>query len=221
MTSSLTAALSGAASVPAACEFVVEHLLDVGLTLPSLYLERDGRLRCLAMRGYWQVFDGMPLDAGVLGATFRSGRPTEIRGVGDSECYLAVAPAVVDEVCVPIVTAGRVVGVLNVESTTGLPPDALAVLTQTAAVFAQRLLELGGVPVQSAAQWLARHSALIAAADDEQGLWVAACTAAREVTGSSSAAAVLPGPDGLRKCSTRPARCHEPWLAATPRPAAR
>lgn len=86
---------------------VVEHLFRVGLSLPSLYLERGGRLRCLAVRGYWQVFDGMPVDAGVIGATFQSGRPVELRGVSGSVQYLAVAPAVVDEVCVPIVAAAR------------------------------------------------------------------------------------------------------------------
>ena len=45
---------------------VVEHLARTGL-MPSVYLEQGGRLRCQAVRGYWQVCDGMPADAGVIG----------------------------------------------------------------------------------------------------------------------------------------------------------
>ena len=33
--------------------------------MPSVYLEQGGRLRCQAVRGYWQVYDGMPPSAGV------------------------------------------------------------------------------------------------------------------------------------------------------------
>lgn len=188
--------LARTSRVSCACEVVVDALLDAGLTLPSIYLERGGRLRCLAVHGYWQIFDGIPLDAGVIGATFRSGRPTELRGVTGSPDYLAVAPAVVDEICVPLRCAGRVVGVVNVESTTGLPEGALAVLTEAARLLGERLAELGGVPPESAAQRLSRHTALIAAADGQEELSEAACRAAREVTGSSSAAMVLRGPDG-------------------------
>lgn len=63
----------------------------------------------------------MPIDAGVIGSTFRRGTATDIRGVIDSEDYLAATLAVVDEVCAPIVAEGHVVGALNVESTTSLP----------------------------------------------------------------------------------------------------
>lgn len=185
-------ALGPAPTVAAACSIVVDHLLQAGMTLPSLYLERGGRLRCQAVRGYWQVFDGMPVDAGVIGSTFRRGQPTEIRGVAQNRDYLAAALAVVDEVCVPIVAAGRVVGALNVESTTGLPADALTVTTVAAAAFADRLVELGGAPAESPAQRLVGHAAIIADAQELPQLWSAACAAARELTGSSSAAVVLP-----------------------------
>ena len=51
---------------------VVEHLARTGL-MPSVYLEQGGRLRCQAVRGYWQIYDGMPPSAGVIGRTFRTG----------------------------------------------------------------------------------------------------------------------------------------------------
>jgi len=184
-----------APTVAAACSVVVEHLLAQGMTLPSLYLERGGRLRCQAVRGYWQVFDGMPVDAGVIGSTFTRGQATEVRGVAASRDYLAAAPFVVDEVCVPIAAAGRVVGALNVESTTALPVDALEVTAAAAACFARRLVELGGVPPESPAQRLARHAAVLADAAEPEQLWAAACTAAREVAASSSAAVVRTGAD--------------------------
>ncbi len=187
----LVEALQLAPSIPAACSVVVDHLLQKGMTLPSLYLERGGRLRCQAVRGYWQVFDGMPVDVGVIGSTYRRGRPTEIRGVSHSRDCLAATLDVVDEVCVPIVAAGRVVGALNVESTTELPVDALAVTTAAAAAFAARLVELGGAPPESPAQLLARHAALIVEAQELPQLWAAACAAARELTGSSSAAVIV------------------------------
>ncbi|MGI8720764.1 MAG: diguanylate cyclase [Geodermatophilaceae bacterium] len=182
--------LRAAVSVAAACLVVVDHLLSLGMTLPSLYLERGGRLRCQAARGYWLVFDGMPMSAGVIGTTFRSGQPVELRGVSSSRDYLAAAPAVLDEVCVPIRLGGRVVGALNVESVTGLPAEAMTVTAAAAAAFAERLAELGGATAESALQRLARHTTLIAAAETTTQLWAAACAAAMDLTGGSSAAIV-------------------------------
>ena len=51
--------LAAATNAREASEAVVEHLARRGL-MPSVYLEDGGRLRCQAVRGYWQVFDGMP-----------------------------------------------------------------------------------------------------------------------------------------------------------------
>jgi len=193
--------LRAAPSVAAACAKVVDHLVAAGVALSSLYLERGGRMRCQAVRGYWQVFDGMPTSAGVIGATFRSGLPVQIRGVSVRSDYLAAAPEVVDEVCVPIVAADQVVGVLNVESTTGLPSDALRLVTDAAGLFAARLVELGGVPAESPAQRLARHALLLNDTEDPEQLPAAACAAAREVTGASSAAVVLGHADGSYRVS--------------------
>ena len=35
--------------------------------LPSVYLEQGGRLRCQAVRGAWQVYDGLPTSSGIVG----------------------------------------------------------------------------------------------------------------------------------------------------------
>ena len=50
--------------------------------LPSVYLEQGGRLRCQAVRGYWQIYDGMPADR-----RRRSGAPSA-----------PATPAIVDDV---------------------------------------------------------------------------------------------------------------------------
>ena len=68
----LESELAAATSAPEASEVVVEHLARKGL-MPSVYLEDGGRLRCQAVRGYWQIYDGMPATAGVIGRTFRTG----------------------------------------------------------------------------------------------------------------------------------------------------
>ena len=43
------------------------------LHLPSAYLLIDGRLRCQASRGYFQVCDGFSTSTGVIGRVVSSG----------------------------------------------------------------------------------------------------------------------------------------------------
>src|SRR3954471_22157496 len=112
----------GAAATPAdAARAVVDHLAATPGLMPSVYLERDGRLRCQAVRGYWQIRDGMPPTAGVIGRTFRTGEPTTELDVAASPDYLEAAVEVAAEICVPICLDGAVVGALNVESPQRLP----------------------------------------------------------------------------------------------------
>src|SRR5215207_9038001 len=49
-----------------ASEAVVDHLARRGL-LPVVFLGQEGRLRCQAVRGYWQVFDGLAPSTGIVG----------------------------------------------------------------------------------------------------------------------------------------------------------
>ena len=51
--------LERACTAREASEAVVEHLARRGL-LPTVFLAQDGRLRCQAVRGFWQVYDGLP-----------------------------------------------------------------------------------------------------------------------------------------------------------------
>ena len=98
--------LAAATSAREASEAIVEHLARKGL-MPSVYLEDGGRLRCQAVRGYWQIYDGMPATAGVIGRTFRTGEATIVDDVAASADYLLAVASVHAEVCVPLRVRGR------------------------------------------------------------------------------------------------------------------
>ncbi|MDX6216728.1 MAG: hypothetical protein QOG99_2312, partial [Frankiales bacterium] len=53
-------------TLPAACSGLVDDLLE-RWDLPSVYLLVEGRLRCQASRGYFQVSDGFTASTGVIG----------------------------------------------------------------------------------------------------------------------------------------------------------
>ncbi|MBA2731086.1 MAG: GAF domain-containing protein, partial [Euzebyaceae bacterium] len=144
----LSRRLSAARTIDEAASAVVEHLVEAGMPLPSLYLERGGRLRCRAMRGYWQVQDGIPPSRGVIGATVRAGTTMLIRPQ-HSDDYIEAAPNVASEVCVPLWDAGTVVGALNVEAEFDLSDEHVRTVEASAAAFATRLAELGGRPRES------------------------------------------------------------------------
>lgn len=185
------ATLPAATTAAAACQAVVDALATSGL-LASAYVEQGERLRCLAVRGYWQIYDGMP-QTGVIGEAFRSGQRLLVREVSHSAHYLEAASSVVDELCVPLVVEGRVVGALNVESTERLTPEQEAVTDVGAAALSARLGDLE-LPRESPAQMLGRHAATLsrlAATVDGAALQTAVMKAALDLSGLSTAAMCL------------------------------
>jgi len=192
----LRARFADAPDVAAASSLTCDLLVDLGLTMPSLYLARGGRLRCTAVRGYWQAFDGMPPGAGVIGAVYATGEPRELRGVAGDPAYLAAAVSVLDEICVPVRHRGQVVGALNVESTDRLRPDALTIVLAVAQAFEHRLAQLGGPPPESPAQRLGRHAALLQACTTRGEVVRSALAAAADLAGMSTALLALPDAGG-------------------------
>src|ERR687887_1785055 len=71
-TALLGLALDSAPDTAAAAAAVVDHVATEERLLPAVYLARGGRLRCAALRGYWQARDGMPPTVGVIGRTYRT-----------------------------------------------------------------------------------------------------------------------------------------------------
>ena len=135
----LRAALSSVVDAAAACEVVVAHLFRLGQVMPSLYLEHNGRLRCVAQRGLWQVLDGLPPDTGITGRAWATGEPIELHNVASSAAYLEAVPGVVAEICVPIKVDGVVIGALNVDSLSPFAVGMLNHLQECATLLSRRL----------------------------------------------------------------------------------
>src|SRR4051794_41820234 len=66
-TALLGLALEASPDDAAAAATVVDHVAREQRLLPAVYLARGGRLRCAALRGYWQARGGLPGPAGVMG----------------------------------------------------------------------------------------------------------------------------------------------------------
>ena len=167
-----------------ACTIVADHIFGEGAMMPSLYLEHDGRLRCVAQRGLWQVLDGLSGDAGLTGRTWATNTPITVHDVASSPDYLEAIPGVVAEICVPIVVDGRAVGSLNVESLHPFPADAPALMRMYAQLLAGQLAVVGYTNEVSSWQRSARASATMAELGVDDNTLVAAlgviCDAARQ-----------------------------------------
>jgi diguanylate cyclase (GGDEF)-like protein len=187
--------LAAATSAPEASEAIVEHLARKGL-MPSVYLEDGGRLRCQAVRGYWQIYDGMPATAGVIGRTFRTGEETIVEDVADSGEYLLAVASVNAEVCMPLRVGGAVVGVLNTESPTKLGEHAVAEVRRCAALLSARLEAIGGLASVSPAQRLARIAVRLGSLETAEDIVRETVAAARGLAGFESAMLALPDGDG-------------------------
>jgi diguanylate cyclase (GGDEF)-like protein len=187
--------LASATSAPEASEAIVEHLARQGL-MPSVYLEDGGSLRCQAVRGYWQIYDGMPATAGVIGRTFRTGEETIVEDVGDSGDYLLAVASVHAEVCVPLRVRGVVTGVLNAESPTALGEQGIAEVRRCAGLLSARLEALGGLAAVSPAQRLARIAVRLGSLETAEDIVRETVAAARALAGFESAMLALPGGRG-------------------------
>ena len=165
-TALLGLALEASPDAAAAAATVVDHVAREQRLLPAVYLARGGRLRCAALRGYWQARDGLPGHAGIMGRTYREGTELVVQDVSASEHYLEANPGVVAEACFPLRAGGLTVGVLNVESREPLRDGDLDDLRECARALGARIEELGGLPSESATQRLLRHVAEIADLQD-------------------------------------------------------
>lgn len=196
MTVPLAQALEATDDVAAAAQVVVDHLLEAGLSKPSVYLARGDRLRIQAVHGYQQVFDGMPSDTGVIGRAFTSGEETLVDDVLADEGYLRASPGVRAETSVPLRSGGQSVGVLNVESAQPLTPAALELVRGAARALEAQIDRLGHSLRESPSQRLVRHAlrlgSLTSALEVRAEVVVAAC----DVSDMASAVLVLPDESG-------------------------
>lgn len=183
--------VTAAEDVGALADTVVGWIEDQGLPLPSIFFEVAGRLRRVALRGYWQILEGFSVEQGIIAETFQSGEPQFVPDVSADPRYIAAIPDVVSELSMPIRHGGRVIGIMNVESPTRLEAEHLSVAATAAACFEQRLEELGGPAPESPWQRLARRSAELAELDDPVDIGRFAVHAACETVGFDSAMLVI------------------------------
>jgi diguanylate cyclase (GGDEF)-like protein len=135
--------LAHADDAKAACEAVVEFLFRRGEIMPSLYLEREGQLRCIAQRGLWQILDGMSESAGITGRSWSRCEPIVVGDVAQSSDYLEAIPGITSEICIPITDDGEAIGALNVESFAPMADDTRALLERCAMFLVERLRIVG------------------------------------------------------------------------------
>jgi diguanylate cyclase (GGDEF)-like protein len=180
-------ALEAAPDDVAAAATVVDHVAREHRLLPAVYLARGGRLRCAALRGYWQARDALPGSAGIMGRTYRTGTELVVADVRASEDYLEANPGVVAEACFPVNSAGHTVGVLNIESREALRDGDVEYLRECARALGARIEELGGLPTESGTQRLLRHVAQIADLQDADAVTDALLSAALDLVPLNSA----------------------------------
>jgi diguanylate cyclase (GGDEF)-like protein len=184
----LAACLDGVATIKGACAAVAQLIAAHPGLMPSLYLERGGRLRCQAVEGYWQVYDGLPPGTGVIGATFASGEPSILRNTSEANGYLEAIPGVRSEVCVPIRIGERVIGALNVESENELTEKLVPALERCARHVAARIEELGGLAEETRSERLARHAVALSGLVEREAILGRVVEASRDVAEMESAA---------------------------------
>lgn len=175
-----------APSVTSACQGLVDDLHE-RYALPSIYLLVDGRLRCQAARGYFQVVDGFTPAVGVIGRVVAGGVPVVVRDVRLDPDFIAAVPGLVAAATLPVRVHGEVVGAVTVESTSALPDDVAAEIGAAADALGQAIERLGGMPPVPLAQRLARIAVGLTALTDAGEIRARAVEGARQVSGMSSA----------------------------------
>ncbi len=181
-----------------ACDAVADHLSRRGGLMPSLYLERDGLLRCQAQRGLWQVLDGMPASSGLTGRAFRTGRAVRLADAASAADYLEAIPGVAAELCVPLRVAGTSVGALNVESLSALSQADELEVERCARRLGAHLERLGTGRRPSALGRMAQASYRLLGLGDPDDLRRQLVVQAAEVTGMCSAVLALDEGAGLQ-----------------------
>jgi diguanylate cyclase (GGDEF)-like protein len=182
--------LERAATARDASEAAVDHLARRGL-LPAVFLGQEGRLRCQAVRGFWQIFDGLSASTGIVGRVYRTGVAAIVEDIGEAPDYLPAIPGVRAEVCCPLVVAGQVVGVLDAESLTAIDAATVEEIERCAALLSARLEDVGAVGAASPAQRLARTAVRLASTEDPEGVVREALAAALELSGFESGVIAL------------------------------
>ena len=193
--SELEAAMVQAQDLSTACGVVAEHIHKLDL-MPSVYIQQGERLRCIASRGYYSLYDGIDSEAGLVGRCFRTGEIVAEDDVTTSEGFLRSVSTVKTSRCVPIRVGPRIIGVLSVESPAPISGEGTAEALRCAGLLGRRLVEFGPLDPASPGQRLARAATRAAALEDPDAVMREAAAAALEVSGFESVMVGLRDADG-------------------------
>ena len=160
------------AAVARACRLAVEDL-SARHERCAVYLLLDGRLRCVAASGLFQVIDGFVPSDGVIGLA-----------VADGRTVTGGSPA---EVSAPVAVNGACVGAVVVHGD-GTPP--VDDVEAAAAALAQALSDAGGFAMAPLGQQLAHLALDLSCAPDAERLRRLVIEGATRLAGTSSAALV-------------------------------
>lgn len=186
---------TAAQTVAEACSGLVDDLWGAG-GLPSVYLLIDGRLRCQAARGYFQVVDGFPPGTGVIGRVVETGVAEVITDLRADADFIAAMPGLQAEACAPVHVYGDVVGAVSIEATSLLPAGIEELIGAAAAALGASIERAGGLPPVPLAQRLARISVGLTALTDSNEVASRAVEAAVQISGMSTASLSCGDPEG-------------------------
>lgn len=104
---------------PEALEGVVGRIAtEFGYQYVAIYLGDQERVKLGAQLGYTEVYPELDAQTGIVGRVMRTRRPAFVPRVDADPDYHALEPAVVSEICVPLLAEGEFLGFVIVESTT-------------------------------------------------------------------------------------------------------
>ncbi len=89
---------------------------DLGYDFVSVYLGDEHRMRLAAQRGYDVVIDEFDGSSGVIGRVMRNRTVTYVPDVTVDPDYRSASGIVRAEICAPLVSDGRLLGIANVEA---------------------------------------------------------------------------------------------------------
>jgi diguanylate cyclase (GGDEF)-like protein len=215
-TALLGLAVDGAPRAVDALQAVVEHLAAEDRFVPTVHLARAGRLRRVATSGQWVAEDGILPSSGAVGRAYR----TASEVVGAAAAGADGSEVVREGACLPILAAGRAVGVVDIRSNEPLTTDDLRELRACAAALGRRLETHPEATADDGARRLLRHMVDMAALEDGHAIAGALLGAALDLVALQSAVLVRTTPAGARPttaigplANTLRAARHEPIVA--------
>ena len=181
--------IRGAADAHVLAQRVIAAFSADPQLLPSIYLARGGRLRCIARHGQSLVLDGIEAGMGLTGTAYARGIEVLVPDVTADPRYRQAVPGVLSEMAVPLRVADAVVGVFNVDALRLLSDADVADVRRAARALEERLAVVGiGEENDSLLLRLGRVTPSVAQAQSLRELAKLSIRAALEVGGFDTAA---------------------------------